>query len=200
MVKNHFNKVVLKVLYKSGKSMRDISRQLNCSVHKVVYWMDKYGIKRRTMSEATYLKANPNGDPFKIRTKLSFSDWFLYGLGMGIYFGEGNKLSKTALRVANTDPRILKLFIKFLLKICGLKKHRLSYSIISFNDVDPIISRDFWAEQLGVPPDKFGKITVIPHQGSGTYRRKSQFGVCTVQANNVKLRNWLINQMDIIKV
>lgn len=180
--------------------MQDISRQLGCSVHKVVYWMDKYRIKRRTMSEATYLKANPRGDPFKIKLKLSPQDWFLFGLGVGIYLGEGNKMSKTALRVANTDPRILKLFIKFLLKICDLKKYRISYSIVCFNDVNPSTARSFWAKQLRVLPEKFGKITSIPHQGKGTYRRKSQFGVCTVQANNVKLRNWFINQMETIKI
>ncbi len=180
--------------------MKDISRQLNCSVHKVVYWMNKYGIKRRSRSEATYLQANPFGDPFKIKSKLSSSDWFLFGLGLGIYLGEGNKKAKHSLRVGNTDPRVLKLFIKFLINICGLKEYRLSYSIVCFNDVDPSISKSYWAKQLGVLPEKFGKITSIPHQGKGTYKRKSQFGVCTVQANNVKLRNWFMNQMERIKI
>lgn len=200
MLENRLDKAILENLYKSGKSMQDIGRQLNCSVHKVVYWMSKYGIKRRTMSEATYLKANPNGDPFKIKLKLLPQDWFLFGLGIGIYLGEGNKMSRCSLRVANTDTRILKLFIKFLLKICGLKKEKISYSLICFNDVDPSAARNFWAKQLRVSPDKFGKITSIPHQGKGTYRKKSQFGVCTVQANNVKLRNWFINQMETIKI
>ena len=71
MLETRLNKSILEISYKSGKSMQDISRQLNCSVHKVVYWMDKYDVKRRTRSEATYIKANPGGDPFKIKTKLS---------------------------------------------------------------------------------------------------------------------------------
>ena len=200
MLKSHFSKAVLENFYKSGRSMQGISHQLNCSIHKVVYWMDKYGIKRRSLSEAIYLNANPDGDPFKIKLKLSLRDRFLFGLGIGIYLGEGNKMSKTSLRVANTDSRILKIVIKFLIKICGLKKHRISYSIVCFNDVDPSIARDYWAKQLEVLPEKFGKITIIPHQGKGTYRRKSRFGVCTVSANNVKLRNWFIDQMEIINI
>ena len=33
--------------------------------------MNKNNIKRRSRSEASYLKANPNGDPFKIKDNLT---------------------------------------------------------------------------------------------------------------------------------
>lgn len=87
--------------------MAEIASNLNCSVHKVVYWMDKYQIKRRSYSEAVYLKLNPNGDPFKIKQKLTSWDNFLLGLGIGIFLGEGNKVVHQSLRVANSDPYIL---------------------------------------------------------------------------------------------
>lgn len=189
----------LENLYKSGKSMFDISKILKCSPHKIVYWMKKYDLKRRSRSEAGYIQQNPDGDPFKIRTKLNSEQTFLFGLGLGIYWGEGTKKSKHSLRVTNTDPNIIKYFIRFLLEICQLKKEKLSFSLISFNDIKTEVVRDYWSKQLKISPKKFGKITIIPSQGKGTYKRKSQFGVCTVHANNIKLRNWLFSELDKLK-
>lgn len=187
----HPTKQKLSKLYISGKSMKDIADSLHCSIHTVVYWMDKYGIKRRTLSEATYIKANPHGDPFHIQPNLTRQEQFLYGLGVGIYLGEGNKMAPHALRIANTNPLVHKLFLQFLSEVCHFDKHRISYSIVCFNDTDPKKARAYWAKQLQISPEKFGKITQIPKQGKGTYKKKSLYGVCTTQANNTKLAAWL---------
>lgn len=85
----------VKALYKSGLSSTEISQKLDCSVHKVVYWLDKAGIVRRKPSEALYLKYNPSGDPFHIKQVAALEDAFLHGLGSGIYWGEGNKKKRS---------------------------------------------------------------------------------------------------------
>lgn len=57
----------LETLYNSGLSMIEIATKLKCSPHKIVYWMNKYSLQRRSLSNAMYVKLNPNGDPFKIK-------------------------------------------------------------------------------------------------------------------------------------
>ncbi len=188
----------LRILYHSGHSMSEIAHDLDCSIHKVAYWMEKYGIKRRSPSEATYLKANPHGDPFNIKNRLDSKEMFLYGLGVGIYWGEGDKVSKNALRVANTDPYVIKTFTKFLLDICGLEKRKLLYNLISFNDSNPEDARVFWAKELKISPQKFGKIVQIPSQGKGTYKKKSKSGVCIIIVCNMKLKDWMMKQIKAI--
>lgn len=190
------NKAYLEKLYFSGKSMAQIAEVSSFSISKIVYWMRKYDIKRRSRSEANYVLYNPDGDPFKIKEILSEEELVLKGLGFGIYWGEGSKLSKHSLRVANTNPQILRSFREFLKKICQLEDKRISYSIVAFNDVDPEVSRLYWSKELKISPNKFGKITQIPKQGHGTYKRKSLYGVCTINANNVKLRNWLMSTLE----
>lgn len=182
-------------LYSSGKSMSEIAKLLGCSNHKVIYWMSKYKIERRSRSQATYLKLNPNGDPFNIKTNLSPREMYLLGLGIGIYWGEGDKVSHYAVRVANTDPQLLKVFIKFLQKICRVKQEKLSFSIVCFNNTSLKQARSYWARELQISPIKFGKITEIPTQGKGTYKRKSKFGVCTVHVGNIKLKRWIQKQI-----
>lgn len=179
--------------------MVEISCLLHISIHTVVYWMQKYGIKRRNHSDATYLKENPHGDPFIIKKSLTPNDQLLLGLGMGIYLGEGNKVEKNSLRVSNTNPLILRIFLRFLFTICHFDKKRISASIVCFNDTDTDTARTYWSRQLQISSAKFGKITQIPPQGKGTYKRKSQYGVCTVQANNMKLTKWLRDQIDLLK-
>lgn len=110
--------------------------------------------------------------------------------------GEGTKVTPHSLRVTNTNPELIKVYRKFLLEICGLRKDKITYSIICFNDTAPDTARLYWAKKLMISPGKFGKITQIPKQGKGTYKKKSQFGVCTIQASNIKLKTWLISQLD----
>lgn len=189
----------IKTLYDSGKSMMEISLLMNCSVHKVVYWLEKIGVKRRTRSDALYLKLNPDGDPFTIKTQLTNEELLLFGLGLGIYWGEGEKVSKGAVRVTNTDPKIIKVFKQFLLQICQLRPEKISYGIISFNDIDPKEVAKYWAKQLETSESKFGKIVTIPSQGKGTYKKKSQFGVCILIVSNIKLKDWIMSQLRDIK-
>jgi len=189
----------LSTLYASGKSMMDISKHLECSVHKVVYWMSKYGIKRRSFSEAVYLAENPNGDPFQIKTLLSPEEKFLYGLALGIYWGEGEKISRGHVRVTNSDPYVILSFRKFLNTICRVDPSRIHYYLICFNDsvIDDVSS--FWARMLEISKDKFGKIVQIKPQGKGTYKKKSKYGVCTIDVTNTKLKLWVMQELEKLK-
>lgn len=188
----------LEKLYLSGKSMAQIARQLGCSVHKISYWMNEYQIKRRTRSEATYLIGNPDGDPFDLRNinNLSKEDMFLYGLGIGLYWGEGEKTTKHAIRVTNSDPYVIIRFRDFLIKTCQLKPTKIRYYLICFNDIKPDVARVYWANLLQISPKKFGKIVEIPSQGKGTYKMKSKYGVCTIYAGNMKLKSWIMSEME----
>lgn len=190
-----FTKHTLIELYSKGMSFTGISNHLRCSIHKVAYWMRKYNIKRRSRSEAAYLQANPQGNPFHIHYPRTSSEYFLYGLGLGIYWGEGTKATNFAVRVTNSDPGIIKTFRKFLISICHIDITRVRYSIVAFNDSDIHTVQSYWSKQLKISPDRFGKIVQIPAQGKGTYKRKSQFGVCTITVSNTKLKAWIMGEL-----
>lgn len=189
------SEVELKNLYGRGLSMMDIAKKLSKSHHQVVYWMNKYGIPRRSWSDATYIKRNPNGDPFHIKEKLTPEERELKGLGLGIFWGEGNKKNKISVRVGNTDPLLILQFIKFLERICGVKKEKLSFSLIVFNDANPKKALKFWASNLKIIPKRFGKVTIIPSQGKGNYKTKNLNGVVMISCGNIKLRQWIGEQI-----
>src|ERR1041385_8354584 len=117
-------KSVLESKYLSGSSMNEIAKELGCSVNRVKYWMDKHSIVRRNISDAIYAKHNPSGDPFDIKTVSSVEEALTMGVGIGLFWGEGNKADKYSVRLGNTNPALIKAFIKFLVEICGVKKER----------------------------------------------------------------------------
>ena len=65
--------------------MKEISDKTGWKYEKIIYWMQKFNIPRRSRSEATYVKRNPNGDPFKIKKNLTKNEILLRGLGLGLY-------------------------------------------------------------------------------------------------------------------
>src|SRR3989344_7621364 len=117
------NKKQLTSLYLQKKmSAPTIAALLKCSQHKVNYWLAKYGIPKRSISEAIYTKRNPKGDPFRFVFPQTKDQAFLFGLCLGLYWGEGTKRNKISVRLGNTDPRLIKKFVEFLTKIYQVEK------------------------------------------------------------------------------
>ena len=113
--------------------------------------------------------------------------------------GEGDKSpNNTAVRVSNTDPFLIKKFREFLRKVYGVKEEKFKYNLILFNDIDKYKAIKFWEENLNIDRKQLGKITIIPSQGKGTYKKKSEYGVCILAFINKKLKEQIIG--DIKKV
>jgi len=180
---------ILRNLYlNENKSMFEISLILKTSLHKVDYWMTKYSIPVRNQSDATYVKRNPNGDPFIISKPKTIDDALLFGLGLGLYWGEGNKLNKNSIRLGNTDPELIKNFMKFLDVFYGIKKEKLRFGLQIFNDTKKDGALLFWCRKLNIDNNQFQKVIVTKSRGKGTYKRKIKHGVLTVYFHNKKLR------------
>lgn len=190
------NREELEELYVGQKaSMADIAKVLDCSVHRVQYWMDKHGIERRTRSDAIYLKHNPNGDPFKQRSIRSQDDAKLLGMGLGLYWGEGTKSNVHSVRLGNTDPELLKVFMRFLIRLFNVKSTDMRFGLQIFTDINPQTALRYWTRELGVKPSQFYKITVTISGSLGTYRKKSPYGVVTVHYHNKKLRDIIVGML-----
>ena len=190
------NKVLLEKLYlKNGMSMAEIAELSDCSISKIVYWMDRYQIPRRSRSEATYRKKHPNGDPFELRPIITIEDAWLQGLGVGLYWGEGNRANKWSIRLGNTDSVLINHFIAFLIQRFGIKKEDLRFGLQIFTDINSDEALMYWTQKLDVPVSQFMRPTVTISGSIGTYRRKSLYGVVTVMYHNMKLRDVLVGML-----
>ena len=178
----------IKSLYKKGKSAAEIGKDLGISWRKVIYLMDKNGIKRRSRSEAIYCKHNPNGDPFKIKKQLSPEEERLKALALGMYWGEGSKYNSISIRLTNSDPSLLKIFIKFLKSICGVNPQKIKLWLNIHDETSAKKAQDYWSYQLDIPFSQFSKTLIINHHGNGINRNKYIYGTATLCVNNMKLK------------
>lgn len=193
--KNISKETLVELYLQKNRSMKEISKELGCSLHKVFYWMEKYKIPKRTISEAMYEKRNPSGDPFGLIEPKNPDEIMLMGIGLGLYWGEGTKADKNSIRLGNTDPALIKTFIAFLNDLFKIDEKKLRFGLQIFSDTKPSEALGFWMKNLGVGRSQFQKVVVTPSRGKGTYRNKLKYGVLTVYFNNKKLRNVIINKL-----
>lgn len=181
-------------------SAQQIAAQIGCSLNKVHYWLNKHGIERRSISAAVYARVNPQGDPFSFQLPKTDKDWFLFGIGLGLYWGEGNKANLLSVRLGNTDPDLVRYFLKFLEKMYDIDKKRLHFGLQIFSDCSRKEALTFWCKSLGVSAHSFHKnIVVTKSRKPGTYRKKNRHGVLTVYFSNTKLRDSIVGAIDSLR-
>lgn len=195
-----FNKTDLLDLYEvQKKSVSYIAKKYCCSQTGINYWLKKYEINKRSVSEAIYILKNPGGDPFSFQKPKNTARSFLLGLGLGLYWGEGNKKNKYSVRLGNSDPNLILKFIEFLEKIFNIQKTKLRFALQLFNDINPQEAVTFWQKVLHANEDQFYKVIVSTVRGPGTYKNKSQYGVLTIHFSNKKLRDLICNEIENLK-
>ncbi|QGN45524.1 helix-turn-helix domain-containing protein [Micromonospora sp. WMMD558] len=87
-------------------------------------------------------------------------------LGAAIYWCEGAK-SKPWRRAdhvqfINSDPGLLALFIRFL-EVCGIERGVPRYRVSIHETADVQAAEEWWARELKLPPDRFGRATLKKH-------------------------------------
>jgi len=188
---------LIKLYSDDCKSSQEIASIINCSPNRINYWLEKYGIPKRTISDAIYIKHNPKGDPFKFIPPKSVEEVRLFGLGLGLYWGEGNKANKSTVRLGNSDPALLNKFIEFLIKFFGIKKKDFKFHLQIFSDIDVEVALKYWEEKLKIQRKQFYKPLVTKSGSLGTYKNKSKYGVLTIYYGNVKLKNKLMDLLPL---
>lgn len=178
---------LMRLYYAEQRSMQEIADLFGCSANKIVYWMNYYGLERRQISDAVYAKWNPDGDPFSIKPLETVEDKELLALAIGLYMGEGSRKNKHHVSMANTNPDLLNVFIRFLVEICGVAKTDLRCALNIFDDRNVEEALSWWSEQIQIPLEQFYKPTVRPSRG-GNYLKISQFGTLSIYFTNVKLK------------
>jgi hypothetical protein len=174
-----------------------IAEELGISVNKVRYWLDKNNIPKRNRSDAGYLAYKYRFDklPCKIKTRLDISDEKLLVAGVMLYASEGSKKEKGRVTFVNSDPKLIKLFLKFLRKICGVHEERIRITPHFYRDQDEVKLRKFWSGVTEVPLSQFCKSYI--HQGKkGSYNKKSKYGTISLRYSDKRLLGQILRWIE----
>ncbi len=91
-----------------------------------------------------------------------------------LYWGEG---SKGDFGLSNSDPDLIKVFVKGLKEVFNINSDRLRISIRIYKDLDKKKCLEFWSKITGVPVEKFVNVNILDGKKQG----KLLYGMCRVR-------------------
>ncbi|MEK7669316.1 MAG: hypothetical protein AAB350_01860 [Patescibacteria group bacterium] len=192
-----------------GMSYSQIKSKIKVSKSSLSAWLAKYPLSderirelrdvnprrienyRKTMALKWQAKLNVALEKAKKDIKhLSKRELFI--LGFALYWAEGGKTRKSTLHFGNTDPDMLKVFVKWLI-LLGVPKERLRVKLHMYKDMDKEKTISFWEKTLGIKSDQFGKPYVKNSYLTGlTYKHGFGHGTCNIVYHNTELASYVL--------
>lgn len=118
----------------------------------------------------------------------------LFIAGLMLYWGEGDsKIENSQVRIANTDPRMLRLFLNFLLDIGNADFPRIRSVMHLYPDLNEDLCRQYWSDSMGIPQKQFIKTQYIV--GKHPTKRLG-YGVCQIIYGSRKLKEKIYIWID----
>ncbi len=116
----------------------------------------------------------------------------LFIAALMLYWGEGDKTTKYNVTLANTDPKMIRLFVCFLTEICQINRRKIKLHLLLYPDLNETDCKDYWKKGSGLEEENFVKSTTI----KGRHKtRRLQKGVCSATVSSTyfktKLLIWL---------
>ena len=107
-------------------------------------------LQRRKAAEIAELKEEGR----RIVGRMSERELLL--VGAALYAGEGSKRG-TEVRFANSDPRMIVVFLAWLRRFFDVDEERLRVRLYLHEGLDLDAANRFWSEVTGIPVAQFGK-------------------------------------------
>ncbi len=180
---------------KKGYSYNMISEKLGLAKTTLSDWLkeipytpskkviDRIGVARAKSAQTRHNQKVANILLAKKLAKKELGDLTkrdLWLLGIGLYWGEGDKLSNEGVKIMNSDPEIIKAAIKWFRDICGLATENFRVTIHTYPDNDIVRTINYWSRITGVPKKQFGK-TQIDRRTNKVSKKKGKLPYGTIK-------------------
>lgn len=117
----------------------------------------------------------------------------LFVAGLMLYAGEGDRLDKGTIRIANIDFKIHRIFINFAKEFLGIDHSSIKLSILLYPDLNIENCVNVWCKELSISQENVYKPQVIKGKLKS---RKLHFGVGTTIILSSFLKHKLLYWID----
>lgn len=164
----------------SSKRIRELQADSPIRIEK---YRNTMRLKKEIRLKEVYKKAKKDISVFSRR------DLFLAGLFL--YWGEGTKMQNGSVVLTNTNPAILKIFIKWL-EVFGVERKKLKIKLHLYSDMNIKQSLVFWSKELKIPINQFQKSYIKKTKLKDiTYKNGFGKGTCCVIFHNRDLWEYI---------
>jgi transcriptional regulator with XRE-family HTH domain len=115
----------------------------------------------------------------------------LFLIAVATYWGEGDKSSKNQVRLTNTDQKMLRIFLNFLIEICLVPKEKIRVALFIYEDLDEKECRNYWSKNLDL--SHFHKTMILPSRHK---TKRLPYGTCTIIVSNSYLKKKMLVWID----
>ena len=135
--------------------------------------------KRQTKDREVY---NKYWEKF---ANLSKNNFFVAGLML--YLGEGDKKNNTRINLVNTDPEIIKFFIKWMMDFLSIDKRKIKVQLHLYENMDIGKEKEFWRNKLDFQENQFYKSSIRKlKKASFSYKESFRHGTCSLYVLGVE--------------
>ena len=170
--------------WKEGLNTREVARELDISIWALYGFMEKNNIRRRSQSETSF-KLHGDKPRFILKDDLDAKDEKLKIAGIMLYWAEGARGGNT-VDFANSDPQMIRLFLKFLRRICGVKEERLRVYLYVYAKSSVDAAKEYWHNVTGIPMLQFTK-PYVREGNQNLSNRKLPHGTVHIRYNDTRL-------------
>lgn len=133
----------------------------------------------------------------------------LWLLGIIAYWCEGSKQKEENISqgviFVNSDPFLLRLFIKWVKEFCFVKDKDIIYTLYIHETGNIAVALDYWSKTLGIKVEDLGKISIKKHNvlTKRKNRGKNYHGLIRISIRkstnlNRKIRGWVMGINNLI--
>lgn len=183
-------------LRKGGKTYSEILKQVSVAKSTLTEWFREVKLTKPQVQKLTLKKlqaARRGGEAKRLQRIHRQKDIFeqaykdithinkreLWLIGIALYWAEGSKEKDFrpggSLTFNNSDSRMIKVYISWLLKSCNIPKERIQCEIYihenSKNSIDD--AKEHWANVIGFPVEKFKKVYFKKNKIKTTNRKNT---------------------------
>lgn len=109
----------------------------------------------------------------------SLSGRELFIAGLFLYWGEGGKTKEAEISISNTDPAVLKFFLKWI-ETLGSDKSKIKARIQIYKNMNSEEEIKFWSKELGIKKDQFRKTHIKSTNRLSNYKHQFSHGTCNI--------------------
>lgn len=94
-------------------------------------------------------------------------------IGSALHWAEGNKRQPRRIQISNSDPSLIKIYLRFLREIVKIPEKKLKASIRIHPNISAQSAVDFWSTITKIPRPKFQITTQISRASQGKRPKNS---------------------------
>jgi hypothetical protein len=143
--------------HKDKLSTHEVAEKLGISQWRVISLMRRKNIPRRTSSESNHILFLRKPLSYNKKEKLPLSEKFLHKAALMLYWAEGSKKGKHSVDLANSDEKLILVFLKALRRIYRVDEKKLRVFLYCYANQSAVKLTRYWSRLLQIPKSQFIK-------------------------------------------